>query len=480
MKPTTKIVTFYKWIILLILCISGNWYVAFSLSEKESLIIAIKNNPDIQISYVKTQIDSLSLEQSKSQYTPSLDFASTVSYLPIDSSSNTGNPIISSQPSVNVLQTLPLGTIVNGGIAGTIKKNLTSGFANSLTQYSIGITQPLLKNAWENAPIDYSIKIQKIDHAQFTLDQKKNLLSMLSNIRLLYWVWYEKNELVRISDDNLNLTTQQLSYERKRFNVGDASEIDTLNATLEFLKAQHGLLYAKTTLTLAKKDLANALQINADSMSLPVDTNVLLGEILSAQEILQRVKSYDPKLQIFQLLKKKLELQITNNRNQLLPQLDLNANYQYTQTGEDLFSQKDFFNKNAVVSLIFKYSIPDIKSKIAIKQSNLSQKQNIIEEQQYFKTLEKQIDELVFSWEQEKLKLDITKTSKFIALKSLSATQNSYEVGSVDHITLIKAQNDFIAIAISYFQELITLKRLEITFDEITGNLEKNFGVILK
>lgn len=463
-------------------CIFAMAFFCCAFTEKEALVIALKNNTTIQISFIKSQIDSLSLEQLKSQCVPSIDLASTASYSPMNSSiiSDSSNPALSTQSSINVSQSLPYGAIFNAGIAGATNKNLKTDSVNSSTQYSVGITQPLLKNAWKNAPLNFSIEIQKLDHAQFSLEQKKELLSTLSDIRLLFWSWYEKSALVRISENNVDLTTQQLTYDRKRFVLGDASEIDTLNATLEFLKAQHNLLSARTAFTLAKKDLANALQINPDSLSLPTDTAVSLGEIPSSHELFHKVREYDPQVKIFQLLRKKIELQIANDRNQLLPQLDLNANYQYIQNGDNLFSQKDFFSKNAVLSLIFKYSIPDVKSRITIKQSNLSQKQTIIEEGQYFKTLEKQIDELVFSWEQERLNLGITQTSKIIALKNLSATQKAYEVGSVDHITIMKAYNDYFSSSVSYIQELISLKKLEITFDEISGNVEKKLGVILK
>jgi hypothetical protein len=68
------------------------------------------------------------------------------------------------------------------------------------------------------------LKYSKIGSYSIFVGKKKNILSTLSNIRTLFWAWYEKNALELISKNDSEFAAQQLIYDRKRHQVGDASQ----------------------------------------------------------------------------------------------------------------------------------------------------------------------------------------------------------------------------------------------------------------
>jgi len=94
--------------------------------------------------------------------------------------------------------------------------------------------------------------------------------------------------------------------------------------------------------------------------------------------------------------------------------------------------------------------------------------------------LKNQVNELYFAWNQELEQLRLSQTSREIAKKQLHAAEKNLELGAVDMYTKIKAKNDYINAELQYLRRQISMKRLEIIFDEITGNVLTKFGVEIK
>jgi outer membrane protein TolC len=292
---------------------------------------------------------------------------------------------------------------------------------------------------------------------------------------MLYWSYYERLRLLSISTNALSYASEQAERARIRFRIGEAAVLDTLSATLEYLSARESLLNDKMAATRARDEFARALGIAADSITMPDSLTIAIEDLPQPDTFISLVERYDPQLRIFEVMKQRLETEYRHTRNALLPDLTARAEYA-TSTRLDDQSLKG----NSVVSLVFAYVIPQTQKKVAVARKALEIKSQSLDVEDYRVQLRASLTEMVDNWRLEKEKSAISSMSRDIALQSFNASSRGYELGTVDRLNMLKAQNDFVDKSIRALQQQITLKKLEITVDELTGNVFTKFGVTLQ
>jgi outer membrane protein TolC len=456
-----------------------------ALTEQDALYRALKNNIDISVTRLQLAADSLSWLATRAGRLPTLDLEGSADYAPLDKSTYGGvttdnSKDLSAGAAATATQVLPGGATISAGAdqnASWQKMDFDS--AGYTTKLSVSITQPLLKNAWSNAPFDYTLQVEKLNHEQFSLSQKKQLLSTLSTVRSRYWSWYEKKQLLNIAGQNLEYSRKQMAVARQKFRVGQATELDTLSAALDALQSQQSQMNATADEASARRDLAVVLSTTPDSLELANDLTVTVADLPPAETFLSLVEAYDPQLRIFAVAREKLKLEEKKRRADFWPSLSASGSYSHSLAGDTLFSDNTSSSQNALVSLILSYSLPTTQARVNAAQNRLSQEENDLEREKYRRDLVNKVTELVDSWQLEKARLEIMAISRTVAQKQLDAAQKGYQLGTVDRLALEKAQNDFTQVAVLYFQALVSLKRLEITFDEMSGQILKKFGVNL-
>jgi outer membrane protein TolC len=103
--------------------------------------------------------------------------------------------------------------------------------------------------------------------------------------------------------------------------------------------------------------------------------------------------------------------------------------------------------------------------------------QNRLSRQQRERELADMAAMLVENWSYEQRKLVNAQTAAGVALRKLEAAQKGYEVGSIDQFAYLQARKDAFDAQMRALQQAVGLKRLEVTFDEITGAVFTRFGV---
>lgn len=441
-----------------------------ALTEPDVVVRALRNNTSIRVSFIQRTTDSLSLESARAARLPTLDVSSTSSYAPGDSAR------LSTGLEAQATQSIPGGGAVSASVHPSRARELETDSTSKSTSYSLALTQPLLRDAWRNDPVAYGIRVAALDDQVSGLELRRDLAADLSRIRGLYWSCYEKKQALAISRDALVRAAKVLEKEQVRYRIGEAAAIDTLSATLEHLKAMQSVLSDSVALTLVRNELARALMFPADSVIVPDSIDVALTDLPPAEELIASVKEYDPQLRIFELLQEKLTLQLRNNRNELLPQVDLSASYSYN----DALGDNDGLLDNSVISLILSYSLPTKARRIDGARTQLSLRRNDLQTAEREFELHNSVEELINNWAIERQKLAVSATSRDVARKYLESATKGLDVGTVDNLTYLNAQEDYVTEAVRYLQQQITLKRLEIVFDEITGSVLSRFGVVIQ
>jgi outer membrane protein TolC len=215
-----------------------------------------------------------------------------------------------------------------------------------------------------------------------------------------------------------------------------------------------------------------------DTLDVSDTAGVTLADFTDAHYFLSQAAAYDPQTKIFEILKEKLTVQLDNDRNNLLPQIDLAGSYTYTHAiSPPMPGENASPGNNSVISLILNYSIPSKPLWIAKMKTGLALRENDLKSADYRADLENRVREMFFTWQMEKKNLGIAETSKELARRYFEAANQGFERGSVDRLTLDKARNDFQTQAVLYIQQLISLKKIEVLFDEISGAVFPRFGV---
>ncbi len=453
-----------------------------TLSEQDVVFTALENNSDIRIARLETRTDSLTLEKLQTQQLPSVNATLRQQVKPYDSTLTSGSntPSVSTGVTVSALQNVPGGGTVTADIAGE-RTGMTDGDSVQYTSsLALTYTQPLLRNAWKHDPVAYTIKIQRLDNKTFTLRRKKKILASLSDVRNRYWTFYEKQSLCTIFADRKQYAEKRLTTQRTRFSIGTATMLDTLSAHLAFLEATRQLLIAQTEAALAHRALAVALALSPDSVTIDSVKHIQLTGLPEPDDFLRLVESFDPQIQLFETLNEKLRRQAAYAANQLLPDVALEAGYSRVASGDDIFDASGSFSGNAVFALIVRYALPVKSRRIERQQAGIALKSNNIAREQYMREMVKKVEELNLTWEQELQTLAIEKTSQEIARRQFDAAKAGFDLGTVDQLTLDKAEDDYLETTIRYLQKQVVMKKLEIIFEEITGKVLSRFGVKLE
>lgn len=447
------------------------------LDEAGVVAAALSTNTTVQILLVERLIDSLHSQNVASGWLPRLNVSAQAALAPVESTlTATGVERASAwtiAPELEIAQTLPGGaTVTLGAQSSSLGYSGVDQNPSSAQKYWLEATQPLLREAWKHAPLEYAVKIQDLASRELSLEQRNTLATTLSEARQNYWNVYAATKKLQITRQSMEYAQRRLQLERARFAIGTVALIDTLSASLQMAQAQQDLFGDSLALLKARNQLALTLMSRPDSLVLVDSVAFELNPLPPAGELLAQVQRYNPTRQIFELTAQRLHLQQERAKNQLLP--DVRAKVSIAQNDE--IDRWSLYNRS-VVSLLFSYALPNRTLRNTVAEAKLQQQKNEFDARLNEQRLAVAVEELVTTWDQERQRLELAKTSQSIANQHFIAAQRGYELGTVDYLRYIEAENSLRDASLELLSQQIGLKRLEITFDEISGNLFARFGV---
>jgi outer membrane protein TolC len=471
-----------KMLIVLILVVFSNNLFAAVITEKDAVVIALQSNTSIRLEYVAGAGDSLSRALVKTAFLPAATTTASALYTPYDSSSILGSNTASTGISADIAasQRIPGGGVASVSAVTSRTNQLDTALHVVATSMSAGFSQPLLKGAWQYGEKDYAVRISNLEYSRLSLEHKKKILSTLSDVRQKYWACYEAQLLVSTFRGEMDYAQQRLKSERVKFSSGDGAAVDTLSALLSYLQSLESFTTSQNAAARALRAFSLAMGASADSFTIDTTGNVVITNLPPVEEFLASVKEYDPQTRIYEVLRQRFLQQEARDRNAMLPQLDVQGSYSREVTGSSFANSSIAFKSNAVVALVLSYDFPAAPRKITLMQTSLQKKSNELALEEYLRSQNNLVTDIYRTWDEERQALLIAQTSRDIALLQRDAIRKGYELGSRDRLALDKAETDYVSAAIRCIQKQIALKKIEITFDELTGKVFTVFGVSLQ
>jgi len=307
-----------------------------NITLEECIVYAIKNNLDVTAELMTPEIAQISVTQSREKFLPSLSFSFTrrntnsTSFSFIESSEQVLTTY--NNYSGQISQLLPTG----GQLNVSLNTNMYDTSQNFLTinprygsTLDFSFTQPLLKNFGINTN-RREIVVAKNNRDISENDFKKVLLDMVYAVEEAYWNLVYSIQTLEVKRQSLELAQDLLQKSQKEVEIGTLAPKEILSAQAEVAAREADILQADTLVKNnidRMKTLINFLDEEEEVILLPADQPAFEPQDINLEDALHTALENRPDLQSSRINLKNRDLDIHYAWNQLLPALNLNANY---------------------------------------------------------------------------------------------------------------------------------------------------------
>lgn len=476
-------------------------YVEFSrdmkflnMTLKDSIILALQNNYDIKIAKLDPMIKEKDVTVAKSEFDPKLKIE--------------GKRDISEEPQSNTLLTGTIGVIQrldeSNELNATIEKPLETG-AKFTFDFNLGIrqfldpqtfqtlnprstssieakiTQPLLKGAG----IFYNrskIYIARNDKKKSILQLKEKAIEVINSVQEAYWDLVMAIEELRVRNKSLESAEDLLRKNRIQVKVGTLAPIEVLVAEDGVAKKIDEIIEAENDIKNREDDLKLIMNLSnhsilSDAAIIPLDKASFTITDVTFDESIKIALANRPELFEKGLDIENARITVKQTRNQLLPQLDIEAGISYHGLAGDFgnaldsaFSeqfQREFFGVTLEVPL------GNREARSNYSKAKLEARKQILERSKQEQVVVVEVRTAVREIKKNAESIKATEKAQELAQKRLEAEEKKYKVGRSTSLEVLRAQ-DNLTIA-----EGKAVKAL-VDYQKSLGDLDAKMGTILE
>ena len=450
------------------------------LSLENCILRAMENNLGIAVEVLNPELANISVSMAKEKFMPRLSFAygtehtNSPSFSWIEAAENVA--IDYSDYSAQITQLIPTGGEIRASLYSyrndTNQKFQTINPRYGSTLY-FSFTQPLLK--------DFGFKISRrdiiiaqnnkgISENQF----KQVLLDTIYNVEEAYWNLVYSIENLKVKRRSLELAQDLLSKNKREVEVGTVAPIEILSAQAEVATRQADILQAEAMVKNSEDLLVTIINLSAEGEEVkrqaeivPVDKPAYEMREVSLEEALFTAMENRPDLQASRIGIQNNELNLSYAKNQLLPDISLQASYWSpgvsgtqilyldndpltevvtgTIPGRSVNALKDAFNfknKNWSVGITLSIPLNTILSRAAYAEAKASLDQALLrlknQEQQIFLEIRNAVRAVQTDYQ----RVQAYKIARELAEKKLEAEEKKLRVGLTTNYVVLQYQRD--------------------------------------
>ena len=469
------------------------------LSLRDCIDLALQHNLSLQIERRNPLQSKYGISGARgAYYDPTFRLSgstrSSVNGIRLD---NEGRPVGQNESDTDAFSAGISGTLPGIGTGYSIDSNLgrtfnTSGAFSATNAFggsSITITQPLLRNLMIDGG-RRSIALSKNNLKISEMVLKRQVMNIVTQVERAYYNLVFAYDNVAVQQMSLELAERSLAETKKRFEVGTVAELETKQTESQVAGRRAGLLSARRNLELQQNVLKRLISDNylaVHSVVLrptePLDAPM---KVFDVQLSWDRALTERPDLIQQRIAVENNGINLKFDRNQLLPQLDLQGSYGLNGTSLDGRYQ-------GVVSSVNQRQLPRWNVGVVltvplgnrVARSNYRSRQ--AEEEQLLLTLKNleqsvmvEIDDAIKQAASEFDQVNATYEAREYAEAALEAEQKRLENGKSTSFVVLSLQNDLTsarsawirakadynnALAELSFREASTLQRHNISWD---------------
>jgi len=479
------------------------------LTLEECIIRTMKNNLSVAIQELSPELAAASLSKAREKYYPTLSFnfnqreTNTASYSWLEATESTQTKYNSL--SGNISQVIPFGGSLNISL-DSYKNDTTQRFQTINPRYGstlrFDFTQPLLQN------FGYNISRKEIIIARNSLEVsqaqlEKALMDTIYSVEQAYWALSYAIDTLEVRRQSLKLAQELLEKNKRSVEIGTLAPIEVLSAQSEVATREADIIQAELAVKNAEDQLRVLMNMSPEEEKqytaiIPVDKPKFEQKAISLEEALGIALANRPDLKSAQIDLRTQHFNLSVAKNQLLPQLNLNASYWSPGiSGDRLIYQDNNPLTGVVIDIIpgprndsikdalnFKYqnwsvglslSIPlsNVVSRASYAQAKINLEQSMLSLKQKEQQALLEIKTALRDVEANLNRVQAYRVARELQEQKLAAEEEKLKVGQSTNYTVLMYQRD---LANARATELKSI----IDYNISLANLERALGLSLK
>lgn len=352
------------------------------------------------------------------------------------------------------------------------------------TGLTLGFTQRLLNGFGYRANAKF-IRIAKNDSKIADSTFRQQVITTITSVLNLYWDFLAFRDNVRVAEQSLALAQKLLSDNKRAVEIGTMAPIEVVRAESEVAARQQDLIVAQTSLQQQQESIKTAVskQVDKELTSAPISPDDKLPEpkpddVPPLDEALRQAMQNRPEIETADYNLRNQEIIIKANRNALLPELDVFANYAPTGiSGNQLVCPAGYFLNPANTACtgpggtvpftvqtggisqsftkMFQGRFPDYNYGINLTiplrnrqqqadtaRSLLERRQLETQRQQTKNTIAQDVRNAVIAVTQAKARIEAARKAVELQQRTLDAEQKKFQLGESTVYLVIQTQRD--------------------------------------
>lgn len=460
------------------------------LSLQNAIDISLSENLDLSYErYEAAKSDEdVKIAEAEFDFNFSLDLDATATKSPMASSSLDG----AAQPTSDELAyDFEVSKKISTGATISVGSNSSRDYTNSsystinpdYTSYlSVGISQPLLKGAWETVNLA-PIAIAHSQRKQSELELKKEILDVILSTELAYWNLAAAFELRNLKQSNLDLAQKLLEENKTRFELGLIRRSDLIQAEANLASEEEEIITASILIN-DRRDLLLSILGELKFLANPNFEVAKLSEsdpvIPKFTDVVDGAIAFDLDSQITLEYIEQRKISKAVAEQNLNPSLSLSASASLRGRDDDYGSSyKGVFNSKGYgatvgLSLTFPLGLREEEADLAKASINL---------RQYELTMAQVQQTLMLNLRSAYRSLEASVELKRTTYKSLLLNEESfkeqkalYDAGLITFRDVLSAQSDLDTAKQRYLNSLVEIWQSRAKLARLDGSILKDNG----
>jgi outer membrane protein TolC len=492
-----------------------------SLSLKKYIELVMANNTDIAIQMLSVESPKNAITRAFAPWDPQAlaSFSNTKSTTPSSGALQGASTVVSlSQPaSFSYSQTLPTGMQYEVSF-GASKSTTNSAFATLnpflSSNLTVSVSQPLLRNRGEYINrVNLMMARSRLKGAEYNL--RGNLLQMLNGAENAYWDLIQAHENLRVQESARKLADDSLKLSQKQLELGAISPLDIYNPQQQLATAELSVSQARFQIAQAENVLRRQIGADLDesvrdrpievteTVDLPLESVIydVEAEVRKGLAARPEIKAVMQSLDID-------DLSAVQAKNEILPDLSLNALYTTQGVGGIFYQRSNVFdtsgNASQIVTAIpggfsdslsqmFGFGYPlyqfgatlrlPIKSHQAVADmadAVASKKRDMLTLRTTQQQVRLDVLTAMTNLESSKDSVRLAIVARDFAQKNLDAENQKYQLGTEQIQFVLQAQNTLVQADSAVVTNEVGLRRSILNLLTRTGELLDERGIVIQ
>jgi outer membrane protein len=471
------------------------------LSLDEAVRRALENNADIAVERYNPELSQQEVLAAQGYYDPYL-FAN-LNHTSTDTKASNffaGGDIVNTKRDVwNFGLGLPIQTGADFSLAFNNNKADTNNLFTSFnptysSSLSIGLTQPLLKDFRIDSPrrqLRLAKKSREISDVQF----RQAIINTVATVKGYYYDLLYAIDNLAAAQKNLDLAGKLLGENEIRVKVGTMAPLDVVTAQSEVAGREEGVIVAENALAEAEDNVKRVIFPQNDpamwsTRIVPVDRPSAEPVPVDIEAAVRNALENRTDMIAARKNLERADINLSYTKNQLLPQLDLVANYGGTGLGGTQLIRDPEFGGPVVdtvpggygdaVSEVFgadyptwtvgvsvSYSIPNRSARASAASARIGKEQTLAS----FRRLELQVAAEVRTAargvESGFKRVASTQAARRLAAERLDAEEKKFAAGMSTNFLVTQAQRDLAQAEVNELRAVADYRKSIINFQRV-------------